>query len=141
MPAVVVRRGRHRCDLPTVHGHGHGTIVECTDCGRQWKAHHPGNPDYSVWRRVWFRRRRATRARATRASGGYSPHPTEDLPRRPPRSTPPAGRRVAGGVEFTPPAPVDLGEPEIIADRRDRRPPPAPVPSGTSRTVKKGGAQ
>lgn len=46
---------KHRCNLPYIWGSG--DIWECDDCGTQWKSHHPGNPDYSRWTKVWFRRK------------------------------------------------------------------------------------
>ena len=59
----VVREGKHECELPYVFQYTRGAIVEC-DCGRQWKASHPGNPEYSCWKspllgnRYWVRGRR-----------------------------------------------------------------------------------
>ena len=44
----VIRQAKHRCDLPYVHAHPHGTFIQC-ECGRQWKANHPGNPEWSRW--------------------------------------------------------------------------------------------
>lgn len=47
----VVHEGDHVCLLPDPNHFAPRTVVECR-CGRQWRAHHPGNPTYSTWRRV-----------------------------------------------------------------------------------------
>ena len=48
----------HHCRTPYIRGHeDDGDIWECDECGQQWKAHYPGNPDYSRWSKVLFRRR------------------------------------------------------------------------------------
>jgi len=64
MSVEVVREGGHKCSLPAVFGCAHGTVVRCRSCGREWKAVHPGNPEWSRWRRpligrrfFWLRRR------------------------------------------------------------------------------------
>lgn len=56
MTHKLVREGRHQCDLPSPFAYGRGDIVQC-DCGKEWRASHPGNPTYSCWRRPLFGRR------------------------------------------------------------------------------------
>jgi len=81
----VVQTGRHSCDLPFVSDYEPGTVVECDDCGRQWKNKQPGNPEYARWSRTWFRRGR------------------DPVQRRL------SGNRVLGGTEFVPPPPDTPG--------------------------------
>lgn len=57
MSIDVVRSGKHVCGLPSVFAFAPSTIVRCDDCGREWKAWHPGNPDYAEWHRPLLRRR------------------------------------------------------------------------------------
>jgi ribosomal protein L37AE/L43A len=51
-------RVKHRCDPPPVLGSG--DIWECGKCGQQWKSYAPGNPDYACWRKVFWKRKRAS---------------------------------------------------------------------------------
>ncbi len=43
--------------LPLVEFLVHGTIVECGECGKWWRAIVPGNPEYAWWKRAWVRQR------------------------------------------------------------------------------------
>jgi hypothetical protein len=56
MPYIKRSTKRRECQLPYILFDGE--IYECDDCGQQWKSHYPGNPEYTRWSKVWFRRKK-----------------------------------------------------------------------------------
>lgn len=59
MSFTVHYRGKHECVLPDpmTDAVEDGAIAECNICNIFYKLHKPGNPKYSMWRRVWRQKR------------------------------------------------------------------------------------